>query len=114
MSGIKVQIFGETYTINADLDETYVRTVAAYVDQKMNEAARQTPFMDRTKWAVLAALAVADEFHRLQDANADREDAMRDTVERCLKVVDGVLKEHGVDAEAESEEEQADSSLRSE
>ena len=36
MSGpIKVQIFGQPYTIHGDLDPTYVQKLATFVDDKM-------------------------------------------------------------------------------
>ena len=63
--------------------------------------------MDRHRWAVLAALAIADELHKLQDDNVDREDAMRDIIERCLKLVEGTLQ-HAPSEDAKAEDETSD------
>jgi len=91
MSAVKVQIFGETYSIEGDLDEQYVQRVAAYVDQKMRTVASMAPLIDRQKMAVLAALAIADELHSLQDEHIDKEDALRTHAERCLSALDHAL-----------------------
>ena len=92
MSGVKVQIFGETYTITTDLDDAYVQRMAAYVDQKINAIARMAPFMDRQKWAVLAALTISDELHRLKDEQIDKEDALKVHAEKCLELLDRALQ----------------------
>src|SRR2546427_8192891 len=62
MSGpVKVQIFGQTYSIQGELDGKYVQKLAKYVDDKMHEIADVTKTVDTQKVAVLAALAIADE-----------------------------------------------------
>jgi cell division protein ZapA len=45
----------------------YVAELAAYVDEKMRLAARESPAGDTLKIAVLAALNIADEFFRACD-----------------------------------------------
>jgi len=59
MGAVKVQIFGQTYTIRGELDERYVQKLAAYVDEKMSAIADVTATVDTQKVAVLAALAIA-------------------------------------------------------
>jgi cell division protein ZapA len=60
MSGpVKVQIFGQPYTIHGELDAAYVQKLAAYVDEKMQAIADATATIDTQKVAVLAALATA-------------------------------------------------------
>src|SRR5216684_2233099 len=42
MSGpVKVQIFGQTYSIQGELDGKYVQKLAKYVDEKMHEQAER-------------------------------------------------------------------------
>ena len=50
----------------------YVAELAAYVDEKMRLAARESPAGDTLKLAVLAALNIADEFFRACDEVRDR------------------------------------------
>src|SRR5207247_209880 len=63
---VKVQIFGQTYSIRGELEERYVQRLAAYVDEKMHAIAEATSTVDTQKAAVLAALAIADELHTLR------------------------------------------------
>jgi len=63
---VKVQIYGQTYSVQADLDEEYVRKLAEYVDAKMRAVAQATNTIDTVRLAVLAALNIADEYHLLK------------------------------------------------
>src|SRR2546427_699815 len=63
---VKVQIFGQVYSIQGELDVKYVQKLAKYVDEKMHDIADVTKTVDTQKVAVLAALAIADELHSLQ------------------------------------------------
>jgi cell division protein ZapA len=65
---VHVEIHGQRYPIRSGLDPGYVAELAAYVDEKMRLAARESPGGDTLKIAVLAALNIADEFFRASDA----------------------------------------------
>jgi len=93
VNSIKVQIFGQTYTIRGDLDERYVQKLAAYVDEKMSAIADVTATVDTQKVAVLAALAIADELHTIRKDRTDQEDLLREQAERCLTLVERALKQ---------------------
>ena len=94
MSGpVKVQIFGQTYSIRGELDERYVQKLARYVDEKMSAIADATTTVDTQKVAVLAALAIADELHNMQRDRNDHEELMREQAERCLTLVERALKQ---------------------
>ena len=90
---VKVQIFGQTYSIQGDLDQAYVQKLAKYVDEKMNAIADVTRTVDTQKVAVLAALAIADELHGMQRDRTDREELLREQAERCLTLVERALKQ---------------------
>lgn len=92
-SPVKVQIFGQSYPIGTDLEEAYVRKLAAYVDEKMQSIADATGTVDTQKVAVLAALAIADELHGMQRERGEREELMREQAERCLTLVERALKQ---------------------
>ena len=64
---VHVEIHGHRYPIRSGLDPQYVAELAAYVDEKMRQAARESPAGDTLKLAVLAALNIADEFFRAAD-----------------------------------------------
>jgi cell division protein ZapA len=64
---VTVEIHGQQYPIRSTLDPSYVAELAAYVDEKMRLAARETPAGDTLKIAVLAALNIADECFRARE-----------------------------------------------
>ena len=104
MSGpVKVEIFGQTYSIQGDLDQAYVQKLAKYVDEKMNAIADVTRTVDTQKVAVLAALAIADELHSMQRDRGESEELLREQAERCLTLVERALKQHRYRGEAEGE-----------
>jgi cell division protein ZapA len=90
---VKVQIFGQTYTIRGELDERYVQKLAAYVDGKMGAIADATSTIDTHKVAVLAALAIADELHSIRKDRGDQDELLREQAERCLTLVERALKQ---------------------
>jgi len=90
---VKVQIFGQTYSIQGDLDAAYVQKLAAYVDAKMHAIAEMTPTVDTQKVAILAALALADVLHSLRTARGEREELLKEQAERCLTLVERALKQ---------------------
>lgn len=93
MSGpVKVEIFGQTYSIRGELDENYVHKLARFVDAKMHAIASGGATVDTQKVAVLAALAIADELHSMQEDRGDHEELLREQAERCLTLVERALK----------------------
>ena len=89
----KVQIFGQTFPIQGDLDAPYVQKLAAYVDDKMRAIVEMTPTADTQKVAILAALAIADELHSLRQERGEREELLKEQAERCLTLVERALKQ---------------------
>lgn len=88
---VKVQIFGQTYSIQGELEEAYVQKLAAYVDEKLRAIAAMTPTIDTQKVAILAALAIADELHSLKYEKGEREEILKEQAERCLNLVERAL-----------------------
>ena len=68
---VTVEINGQRYPIRTQLDAKYVAELAAYVEQKMELAARESPAGDSLKIAVLAALNIADECFRVRDEGTE-------------------------------------------
>ena len=70
---ITIKILGQNYTIKTTADESYIKEVAAYVEDKMNELKESG--MDSNqhlKIAVLACMNIADEL--LQEKNIHKHD----------------------------------------
>ena len=89
----KVEIFGQIYSIQGDLDAAYVHKLAKYVDEKMHVIADAGATIDTQKVAVLAALAIADELHTSQREIGEREEMLKEQAERCLTLVERALKQ---------------------
>jgi len=64
---LDVEILGQKLTISSDAEESYMLKVAGYVDEKMQELARSPKPLNRSNIPTLAALNIADEYHRLKD-----------------------------------------------
>jgi cell division protein ZapA len=90
---IKIEIYGQTYQMQSDLDAAYIEDLARYVDEKMNAVAEATHTVDSVRVAVLAALSIADELHALQRKQQEVRTALRDRAERCLTVVERAIKQ---------------------
>ncbi len=91
--GAPVQIFGQRFTIQGELDAAYVQELAAYVDEKMRAISEMTPTVDTQKIAVLAALAIADELHSVRKERGQREELMKEQAERCLTLVERAIRQ---------------------
>jgi len=57
----EIEIFGAVYPIRGDKDSESLQELAAMVDSKMRDIARQVQTVDTGKIAVLTALNLADE-----------------------------------------------------
>jgi cell division protein ZapA len=88
---VSVEIRGYRYPIRSTLDVDYVNGLASYVDRKMRAAADSTPSGDSLRLAVLAALNIADELFRCQDAQQARSGALMERTEALERIVDAAL-----------------------
>ena len=66
---LDVEILGQRFTISSDAEEGYMLKVAGYVDDKMQELMRSSKPVTKSNVAMLAALNIADEYHRLKDTH---------------------------------------------
>lgn len=55
-----IDVFGQSFKVSSDKREQDVRTVAAYVDQKMRERARASRTIIPLRIAIMAALEIAE------------------------------------------------------
>src|SRR4026207_324530 len=89
---IRVEIYNQTYNIRSDGDTEYIIQLAEFVDSRMREISSGTLTVDSLKVAILAALHVADDRHRLKnlDEQADAQLATRSA--ECAEMLDKLLK----------------------
>ncbi len=88
---VHVEIHGQQYPIRSGLDPVYVAELAAYVDQKMRMASRETSASDTLKIAVLAAINIADECFRAQANDRQRRDSLTIRAGELDRVLDLAL-----------------------
>jgi cell division protein ZapA len=88
---IPVEILGQRYQIRSSLEQEYVMRLAAYVDEKVRAAAEATPSGDSLRFAVLAALNIADELFRSRDLTRDRAGALAERAGELERLLDRVL-----------------------
>jgi cell division protein ZapA len=88
---VTVEIHGQQYPIRSGLDPKYVAELAAYVDEKMRLASRETPAGDTLKLAVLVALNIADEYFRVVDHEREHNQRVADRAEELEKMLDLAL-----------------------
>jgi cell division protein ZapA len=91
--GIRVEIYDQQYTIRGDLDPEYIQRLASYLDGKMRTIAERTRTVDSLRVAVLAALNVADEYHRLQAQQEATTKKVEEIVGECNKTLDRAISE---------------------
>jgi len=88
---IPVEIQGQRYPIRSSLDQEYVARLAAYVDEKVRAAADATPSGDSLRFAILAALNIADELFRCRDATRDRDGVLAERAGELERLLDRIL-----------------------
>lgn len=90
---MKIEIYDQTYNVNADQNEEYLKELAAYVDARMRVVAEATRTVDSLKVAVLAALNIADEMFTLRQRQQEIEGPLRKRVEKCVAMVEKALEQ---------------------
>ena len=88
---VDVEIMGQKLVLRSDEEEGYVRRVAGYVDDKMQEVIKGTQSVGKGNVAVLAALNIADDYHRLKE----RYDEMVERMDRWSKRLTITLSKEG-------------------
>jgi cell division protein ZapA len=89
---VKIEIYDQSYNVNADGNEEYLKELAAYVDGKMRSIAEATRMVDSLKVAVLAALNIADETFTLRQRQQEIDGPLRKRVEKCVAMVEKALE----------------------
>ena len=75
----------------SDQNPEYVRTLAAYVDEKMTEVAGGSETATASRVAVLAALNIADEYMRLKSEKEKFIGLVEGRVSKVMKMVEEKL-----------------------
>ena len=88
MESVQVEIFGQVYNIKGVADHEYIRKLAAFVDSRMKEVQKGTGTVDSQRVAILTALNISDELHRLREQLETLEQATHGVADRLLKITE--------------------------
>ena len=89
---IRVEIYNQTYNIRSDGDSEYITQLAEFVDGRMREISSGTLTVDSLKVAILAALHIADELHRLKRLHEQADSQLASRSAECADMLDRLLK----------------------
>ena len=89
---IRVEIYNQTYSIRSDGDSEYLMQLADFVDSRMREISSGTLTVDSLKVAILAALHIADELHRLKQTHEQADAQLATRSAECAEMLDKLLK----------------------
>src|SRR2546421_8563456 len=89
---IRVEIYNQTYNIRSDGDSEYLTRLADFVDSRMREISSGTLTVDSLKVAILAALHIADELHRLKQTYEQADTQLAARSSECAEMLDRLLK----------------------
>ena len=89
---IRVEIYNQTYNIRSDGDTEYIIQLAEFVDSRMREISSGTLTVDSLKVAILAALHIADELHRLKNMHEQADSQLAARSGECAELLDKLLK----------------------
>jgi cell division protein ZapA len=79
---VEVVVMGQVFSVTSEDGEEHIRRVASYVDGKMREVASGGKVVSSFTAAVLAALNIASECHKLQQNLAETDAAIDRLTER--------------------------------
>lgn len=89
MREIDLEIAGQRLHIRTDEDEDYMRGLAGFVDERMREVGKgQQRGIASLTIALLAALQIADEYHK----NRSSQDSVDSALERLAEAVESCLE----------------------
>jgi cell division protein ZapA (FtsZ GTPase activity inhibitor) len=63
----QITVAGKTFLVGSEQGETHVRTVADYVEKRMQEVAKIVTTADSARIAIMTAMALADELLELSE-----------------------------------------------
>jgi cell division protein ZapA len=89
-----VNIAGQRLTVKSDADETYIRTLAGYLDRRMEEVRSSSRPASSQKLAMLVALNLADELFQERRKRGELKQRVRDKASDILTYITKEQRKH--------------------
>ncbi len=96
-NSVRLEIFGEKYSVRSKADKAYLHDIARYVDRHMQEISDNLPQSQPTlRIAILAAMNITDELFELREQIEElRRTYDLKTVE-LTNIIDEALTKHSI------------------
>ena len=88
---VRVEIFGEEYTIRSEMDPEYTRACARVVDEAIQEAHVGSHVSEPHRAAILAALEITDRLYRAEAERDELRDELSERLARLRHEVESAL-----------------------
>jgi len=85
---VKVTLAGQKFSVRTDARPKYVRELAAFVNEKMEEARQTGKTVTTQSLALLAAMSIADDLFQLRESEEELRRDIRNKSERILRYLD--------------------------
>ena len=89
---VRVEIYGQAYSIRTEGQSDHIHALAQMVDRRMKEIARATLTVDSLKVAILAALHIAEELHQTRRRLDEFDHDLAERSARCVSELDQILR----------------------
>jgi len=94
---IRVEIYGQVYSIRTEGQGDYIHSLAEMVDRRMKEIARGTATVDSLKVAILALLHIAEELHLTRKKLDEYDHDLASRSSKCVQELDRFLRRSTAD-----------------
>ena len=71
---IEVEIYNQTFIVNSEDDERYIREIASFVDNRMRQMGETTKNAMPMRVAIMTALSIADDYHKTLQREAETQE----------------------------------------
>lgn len=92
-TSVTVRIAGEEHVIRASAEPEYTRACARFVDERILEVRRQSGLIESHKAAILAAMAIADQYFRARDSLEELEEEVASRAGSLVNRIEGALED---------------------
>lgn len=87
-NSVKVNIFGQTYTIKGDASPDYIRELSIFLNEKMDDVSRNISSANPTQVAILTALNIADEYFQMKKLKSGVEGIIEERAKAIISMLD--------------------------
>jgi cell division protein ZapA len=88
---VHVDINGQRYSVRSELDPQYIGELAAFIDERVQLAARELTSGDPLRLIIIAALNVADELFQSRTDSDGVDSHMTERAEALERLIDTAL-----------------------